>query len=1850
MMNRLSVKLLSATAALFFGSGLTSVYALTETDFTNTGIVLSAPTQYENNDNNNNSVVLVQPKGLTVEKVADASTMSTPTQLGDVISYTITLDNIGLLGLTGITLADSIIPAANLTLSAGDSNSDSVLDADEVWVYNGSYAVTQSDIDSFGGGDGDIDNTVTVSSNELDPITDDAEVPITQAPAFTVVKTVDKPSISAPGTLTYSIAVKNTGNQTLTGISLNDALPDASVGSPTGPNADTGISGALDVGETWTYIVSYNATQIDIDSGAPLVNTVSVTTTETGADIQSDNAQTTIAKAPAMVVKKDVDILDINAPATLGYIIVVENTGNVTLNNVTPVDTLPDGSNGVLAGPLNDSGIAGALDVGESWTYNVSYNAPQGDIDAALDLVNTIIVTSDETGTDPVTDTASTTIKTAPSMTVSKAVDIASINSPSTLNYSIFIENTGNVSLSNVAPVDTLPDGTTATLVGPLTDTGLAGQLDVGEIWEYTTSYAVSQSEIDLGLARTNTVDVTSTETGGDVFSDTAQTTIARSPAFTLAKSVDAASITEPGVLNYQIVINNTGNTSLTDIQLSDTLPNATSAILTGPVADIGASGVMDVGESWTYIGQYTATQADIDSGTALTNSVTVSTAEAGSQDDTAVTSVSQAPGIDIAKANTETEFTALGDTVNYTLTVTNTGNVVLSNIVVSDPIADASSLTCALPMPFVLQPGAQTTCTATRSAAVIDISATQIVNQASVSSDDPAGNNVSSVSNTVIVQMLRIPPLATDDDFQSPVGAVPITLEGATDDMDTNADLDPTSVNLTGAGATDLDGDGDNDTLVVAGEGTWLVDDATGQVTFTPLPGFTADPTPTTYTVSDATDLVSNEALLSIDYPQSAPVAEDDYKQNTQVESPTNPTTLNVLADNGSGVDSDPENDIDVQSVNFVSAAAVDSDDDGDNDTLVVAGEGTWVIDNASANVTFTPEAGFLSDPTPVFYTISDINGLVSNEALITIDYPQTAPVANDDEKLNQPLGQPATVATVVNDEDPENNLDPTTVMLLDPDTANRVTTLTIPGEGVWTVDPATGDITFTPEPGYVEDPAPVQYTVSDTTGLESNIASVIVSYEEPAALEGIVWLDADRDGQVGADEERKAGWTLKVYDDNGTLVATTMTDADGYYLVEGLIPGVFTVEFFNENGVFMDIQTTDGIVSAGEMVNLPLPVDPGGVVYDSITREAVAGVTLNMVNVKGDLLHPDCLYANQQSQVTTDDGLYAFNLNPGAHNTCPSEGIYRIQIANAPTAYHPNFSAIIRQEGAASCGDVTLGCAVSRTFESDVNETNCTIDSHPGTNACEVQFQPDAPDEKQQTQYFVEFYIQSGDRNVIFNHLPIDARANDAQILLSKTADKRAVSVGSFVEYTLTAENTKEVPAVDIAIVDDPPSNFSLVASSIRMIQAGVDGEFDTADDAVQTLNPSDLNPILLNGIDFEPLETIRFKYVMRVGVGVVAGSYANKATASGLGGVASNTVSATVEIIPDPVLEQATLVGKVFNDRDADGAQDPAGATGVALRSDHYGWNSLNLPPLPGRDSVNDDPAEHAAIVNMPISDNNRFMVVTREGTRISVDHEGTISEAHVGAKARGMNAQDIRVCTQYTRAIPTNQQGTSTGDGVESDVLQIVIQNYGVNEEGIPGVRLATVTGLLIETDAYGRYSIPDVDAGTTGIGQNFVLKVDPATLPQGSRFTTENPYVLRIVNASLNKINFGVLVPDDDPYLEVDSQLCIQDENEQVYQSVEVSLGSVFFDTDKHNVREDQRGIVLDIVNKLREYGGGQILIEAHTDSRASKEYNLKLAERRAETIRNILSESLGSEMMELISVDVNPAAYTEQEQ
>jgi uncharacterized repeat protein (TIGR01451 family) len=134
-------------------------------------------------------------------------------------------------------------------------------------------------------------NTASVTSTEVTTaVTDDATTTITQSPALTVAKTVDQATIAAPGTLTYTIVVDNTGNTSLTGVVVTDAF--ATTG-PTLTSGDTNTNNILEVTETWTYTATKTVTQAMIDAGTALVNTVGVVTTEVTTAV-TDDATTTI--------------------------------------------------------------------------------------------------------------------------------------------------------------------------------------------------------------------------------------------------------------------------------------------------------------------------------------------------------------------------------------------------------------------------------------------------------------------------------------------------------------------------------------------------------------------------------------------------------------------------------------------------------------------------------------------------------------------------------------------------------------------------------------------------------------------------------------------------------------------------------------------------------------------------------------------------------------------------------------------------------------------------------------------------------------------------------------------------------------------------------------------------------------------------------------------------------------------------------------------------------------------------------------------------------------------------------------------------------------------------------------------------------------------------------------------------------------------------------------------------------------------------------------------------------------------------------------------------------------------
>ena len=80
-----------------------------------------------------------------------------------------------------------------------------------------------------------------------------------------------------------------------------------------------------------------------------------------------------------------------------------------------------------------------------------------------------------------------------------------------------------------------------------------------------------------------------------------------------------------------------------------------------------------------------------------------------------------------------------------------------------------------------------------------------------------------------------------------------------------------------------------------------------------------------------------------------------------------------------------------------------------------------------------------------------------------------------------------------------------------------------------------------------------------------------------------------------------------------------------------------------------------------------------------------------------------------------------------------------------------------------------------------------------------------------------------------------------------------------------------------------------------------------------------------------------------------------------------------------------------------------------------------------------------------------------------------------------------------------------------------------------EKGIAGVRLVTAQGLLVTSDAEGRYHITCPVIPDSQLGSNFIVKLDERTLPSGYRLTSENPETVRLTAGKVSKLNFGASI-------------------------------------------------------------------------------------------------------------------------
>ena len=458
-------------------------------------------------------------------------------------------------------------------------------------------------------------------------------------------------------------------------------------------------------------------------------------------------------------------------------------------------------------------------------------------------------------------------------------------------------------------------------------------------------------------------------------------------------------------------------------------------------------------------------------------------------------------------------------------------------------------------------------------------------------------------------------------------------------------------------------------------------------------------------------------------------------------------------------------------------------------------------------------------------------------------------------------------------------------------------------------------------------------QVTWNDPQQWETATVSIDVGAQPNAGmLSGDVWHDGDHDNTPDDTERRLEGWTVDLLLD-GQLVRTTTTDADGFYVFTNVQPNytagqTYSLQFRAPGAVATtalmgetDSDFTDSLQRIDEidvqegsnLLALNMPVDPNGVIYDSVARTPIAGAVVTLVDARNGVALPGSCFddANQQDQVTVLNGYYKFDIN-FSDASCPSNGGYVIQVTAPDATYEPGVSEMIPPTSNLD------------TLPFDVPSCPGSADDAVlGTPLhCEAQpseFQPpvSVPARSAGTTYhsFVTLSgLQTPGTSQMFNnHIPLDPRL-DGAVSVTKTSPMLNVTRGQLVPYVITVSNSFGVDLRDVNIVDRFPAGFRYVAGSARFDD--VEAEPAVAGGELVWSN------LLLTTDDRHTI-----KLLLAVGAGVTEGEFVNRAQAMNAltGGIMSEEASATVRLVPDPTFDCTDVTGKVYDDYNRNGFQD-------------------------------------------------------------------------------------------------------------------------------------------------------------------------------------------------------------------------------------------------------------------------------------------------------------------------------------
>jgi len=483
----------------------------------------------------------------------------------------------------------------------------------------------------------------------------------------------------------------------------------------------------------------------------------------------------------------------------------------------------------------------------------------------------------------------------------------------------------------------------------------------------------------------------------------------------------------------------------------------------------------------------------------------------------------------------------------------------------------------------------------------------------------------------------------------------------------------------------------------------------------------------------------------------------------------------------------------------------------------------------------------------------------------------------------------------------------------------------------------------------------------------LEASVSIDVGAMPNAGMLSGNVWHDADHSNTLALLERPLEGWTVQLLL-NDQPVRAMVTDADGYYLFTNVTPNYIAGETYSlrfsapgagSNTALLgetDSDFTDGlqridaidVQEGSNLLALNMPVDPNGVIYNSVSRAPVAGATVSLVDVRNGLpVLSDCLDdPNQQNQVTIANGYYKFDLN-FSDLACPSPANYSIVVTPPDASYIPGVSEIIPP----TSDQTTLPFDVPACPGSANDAVIATV------NHCEAQqseFAPPAsvPARSSGTNYHTFLRLDDvqrpGTAQLFNNHIPLDPRL-DGAVMITKTTPLLNVNRGQLVPYVISISNSFGADLTDVTVVDRFPAGFRYVEGSARF-------------DDVETEPTIAGRELIWSNLMLATDGRHTIKLLLAVGAGVTEGEFVNRAQAvnSVTGTIMSEEAEATVRLVPDPTFDCTDVTGKVFDDANRNGYQDNdeggvpgvrlVTARGLAATTDAYGRYHLTCAITP------------------------------------------------------------------------------------------------------------------------------------------------------------------------------------------------------------------------------------------------------------------------------------------------------------